>query len=152
MQSLKFCATVLLGLSALAFCGCDSRPKRAVISGQVLVDGEPLTQGVVQFVPDGTRPSTGKINEDGSFTMTCYGEGDGAILGTHKVAIMGMEILSPSKIKWHAPKKYANTRTSGLTITVDGARDDVVFDLTWDGGKPFVEVSGSSSEKMGDDV
>ncbi|MEM8678836.1 MAG: hypothetical protein AAGF97_05695 [Planctomycetota bacterium] len=118
----------------------------------MLIDGQPLPMGVIQFLPQGTRPSLGKIGEDGRFTMACYDDADGAILGTHKVAIMGMEILSPSRIKWHAPKKYADPQTSGLTITVEGERDDVVFDLTWDGGKPFIESSGSSSEKMGDDV
>ena len=130
--------------------GCDGRPKRVAISGQVLIDGEPLKTGVIQFMPTGTRPSYGKI-EDGNFTMTCYEDNDGVIPGTHKVTINGSEIVSSTKIQWYAPKKYSDPNTSGLTVEIDKPNDELVIEITWDGGKPFIEQSGRESVDEGDE-
>jgi hypothetical protein len=130
--SAPLCALLLLG------CG-DGRPERATISGHVLIDGQPLTRGSVLFVPARGRPAGSAIDENGRFELTSFEKGDGAVLGEYRVAIRGAEYLSETLIKWHAPKKYANVDTSGLTATVDEPRDDLKFELTWDGGKPFQE-------------
>ena len=61
------------------------------------------------------------------------------VLGEHDLAIRAAELLSPTRMKWHAPKKYADEETSGLTVTIDGPDDALTINLTWDGGKPFVE-------------
>ena len=133
---------VVLVVLMLAMSGCDHRPRRVPIAGRVLIDGEPLTKGMIQFVPVDTRPSVGTMDDNGNFVMTCYEPEDGVIPGTHPVAIVGSEIISNTKIKWHAPKKYADPATSGITIEVDKARDDLVIEITWDGGKPFIETTG----------
>ena len=127
----------VLAIMAMASSGCsDGRPDRIAVSGTVLIDGEPLTVGIVQFVPEGTRPSGAKISKDGSFTLTCFDGGDGIVPGTHKVAIVAKEMVSESKAKWHAPAKYANFRTSGLSFEVTEPTDDLKIELTWDGQKP----------------
>lgn len=46
-----FCALVLASLFALA--GCSPPPQ---ISGTVTLDGQPLPEGYIAFVPDGTGP------------------------------------------------------------------------------------------------
>ncbi|MGI9429121.1 MAG: hypothetical protein ACR2NM_10715 [Bythopirellula sp.] len=120
--------------------GCDDgRPDRVKVSGKVLIDGEPLTQGIVQFVPDGARPAAGKLDQDGRFTLTCYDGGDGVVLGTHKVMIAAKEVLGESKVRWLAPPKYADFRNSGLSYEISEPTDDLVIELTWNGGKPFVQ-------------
>jgi len=142
---------ILLAIwSMIVLPGCgDGRPKRVPISGQVLIDGKPLTTGDLRLVPADARPAWAKIGPDGRFTLKTFEDGDGAVLGTHPVAIRATEMLGPKKIKWHAPKKYANDRTSGLTATIDGPTDSLVIELTWDGGKPFIEIiepeAGASS-------
>ncbi|NLE38373.1 MAG: hypothetical protein GX621_10150 [Pirellulaceae bacterium] len=50
-----------------------------------------------------------------------------------------MEPLSGTKQRWHAPKKYADAEKSGLMVKVDSPENIVMIELTWDGGKPFVE-------------
>ncbi len=125
--------------AALAVSGCDSGPKMVPVSGQVLVDGQPLTVGFVQVAPDGHRAATGKIGPDGRFTLTTTKEGDGTVTGTHKAAVIAVEVLTPSSQKWHAPKKYADVKTAELTVTVPGPTDALKVELTWAGGKPFVE-------------
>ena len=120
--------------------GCsDGRPDRVTVSGQVLIDGAPLSQGNIKFVPEGARPSAGTIEEDGRFTLTCYDGNDGVIPGRHRVQISANEILDESKVKWWAPKKYCDFRKSGLTFTITEPTDDLKIELTWDGGKPFIE-------------
>jgi hypothetical protein len=126
-----------------ALLGCsDERPDRVPVSGQVLLDGVPLSQGSVRFVPAGGRPSIGKLDEQGRFTMTCFDGGDGVIPGKHRVAVTGSKILSETKIQWFAPPKYADFRTSGLEFAINEPNDNLKIELTWQGsppGKPFVE-------------
>jgi len=59
--------------------------------------------------------------------------------GTHRVAISASKILSENKVQWFAPKKYADFRTSGLTYEIKEPTDNVKIELTWNGGKPFIE-------------
>ncbi len=123
-----------------AVVGCsDGRPKRLEVSGQVLIDGQPLTFGYVRFVPKGARPSTSMLDKDGRFTLTCYGNEDGVVPGVHQVEVNGGESLSGTKKHWHAPPKYANFRNSPLTQEITESTDSLVIDLTWDGGKPCTE-------------
>ncbi len=146
--------TLLLLAVTVLWCvlpGCDGRPRRVPVSGRVLIDGEPLKLGFVTLVPKGARPSMGKIDEDGHFVLTCYEGEDGVIPGTHRVAISANEGIGDTALKWYAPKKYANFRTSGIEVTIDNTMEELLIELTWDGGKPFVEGSVSSGEfKEGD--
>lgn len=126
---------VLLILLPLSF-GCnDGNPKRVQVSGTVLIDGEPLIIGNIRFVPPDDRASYGKIDGNGSFTLKCFADDDGAVLGTHKVQVTASEIVNGSKVVWHAPRKYANARSSGLTVEITEPIDDLVIALSWDGEK-----------------
>lgn len=120
--------------------GCgDGRPKRVPVSGVVLIDGKPVTHGFIRFHPPG-RPATGALDDQGRFTLTCFGDDDGVMPGTHPVSVTAFESLSSNKgTRWHAPKMYTLPKTSGITKTVEGPTESMVIELTWDGGKPFVE-------------
>ena len=133
---------ILLLTSFLLFSsGCgDGRPSRVPVSGQVLIDGEPLKCGTITFIPAGHRASRGKLDHDGRFTLSCFGENDGAVLGKHKVEVTAFEKVKPTLMRWHAPKKYQDQATSGLSQEITGPTDNVVINLAWSGGKPFDEV------------
>jgi hypothetical protein len=131
-----FLLLVMMVLSA----GCsDGKPKRVPIAGKVLIDGKPLTLGSIQFVPEGARPSGGAIDRDGHFVLSCYVRGDGAVIGAHRVRVTAAQNVSEKELRWEAPKMYADIATSGIVVHVDAPADDVVINLTWNGGKPFVE-------------
>ena len=133
-------ATLTAALLVLASAGCsEERPGRTPVTGRVLIDGNPLTVGTIRFIPEDARQSSATIGADGRFTLTCFEPGDGAVLGRHRVVVAAVEHLSEEAIKWHAPKKYADTQTSGLEVEIAGATEDLTIELTWDGGAPFTE-------------
>jgi hypothetical protein len=132
-------STILVALLLLV-AGCsDGKPTRVPVSGTVLLDGKPLTMGSVQFVPAGARPSGGGINKEGRFVLSCYEQGDGAVVGPHRVRVTAAHNLSETSLRWDAPKMYSDIATSGLKVDVDGPTDSIVINLSWNGGKPFVE-------------
>ncbi len=128
---------VLVAMLSCIAAGCsDGRPDRVAVSGKVLIDGKPLTVGNIKFVPEGARPSAGKIDENGNFTLTCYDGNDGVVPGEHKVQVMAPKVLSDTLIHWYAPKKYASFRTSGLKQTITEPTDSLVIELSWGDLKP----------------
>ncbi|MEZ6056116.1 MAG: hypothetical protein R3C01_05360 [Planctomycetaceae bacterium] len=132
------CGLLLAGVSG---CG-DDRPERVPVKGVVLIDGEPLTHGFVMIVPDNARPSQSPLDSEGRFELSTFGDKDGAIPGTHKVAVVGLENVSANVQRWHAPKKYMEAETSGLTVTIpDNAEktEPITINLSWEGGKTFDE-------------
>ena len=132
--------SALLGLALLFAAGCsDGLPRRVPVSGTVLIDGEPLTRGSIMVVPLGDRPAGSSIGPDGRFRLSSYKLNDGVVTGTHAVAIQANKHISERETLWLAPKKYGSPATSGLTVTIEDAVDDLVIEITWDGKKPFVE-------------
>jgi hypothetical protein len=133
-------AVFVAALTCFTMTGCgDSRPKRVPISGSVVIDGAPLKAGSIMFIHPDSRPSIGSIDPSGHFTLSCYEPGDGAIIGKHRVKVTACQALSERSNQWYAPKKYADANSSGLEVDVTEAKDDVQINLTWAGGKPFVE-------------
>lgn len=131
----------LLAMLAPLAVGCgDGRPQRVPVSGKVLIDGAPLTQGALRFKPDEGRVATGAIGPDGTFALMTYEPGDGVVTGRHAVTVHASEELNDGSIRWFVPKKYHHAATSGLSQTVEGPTDDLVIELTWDGKPgPYVE-------------
>lgn len=127
-------------LSFVFVVGCsDGLPERVPVSGVVLIDGKPLSQGSIQVIPQGDRPAGGSIGSDGTFTLSSYKRNDGVVPGTHLVTVQATKQLSPRETLWMTPKKYGNASTSGLKITVTKPTDDLKIELSWDGKQPFVE-------------
>jgi hypothetical protein len=138
----------LLCIGSVCLLGCgDGRPKRVHVSGKVLIDGQPLKIGYVQFIPQGARPAGGKIDSEGHFALTCFEPGDGAVPGVHRVTVTASEFVSSTATRWFAPKKYNDVSKSGLQQEITGPTDEVVINLTWDGGKPFVENTAADTEE-----
>jgi hypothetical protein len=136
---------MLAGVAVLAVLGCgDDRPTRVPIAGRVLIDNKPLTFGDVKFVPDGARPSSGKIDKDGHFTLTCYDGEDGAVLGLHRVQVSTNEVVDREKVIWHAPIKYANYRTSEMTYEVKEPTESLTIELNSDGAPAKIYIDDAS--------
>ena len=72
------------------------RPNLAKFSGTVTVDGQPLPYGRVMFAPRASeanvqpgKPAIGVIQSDGRYTLSTYGDDDGAVVGSHTVTVFG---------------------------------------------------------------
>jgi hypothetical protein len=129
---------MLASLSLLALgCGGGSL-ETAPVTGTVTLDGKPLPHGMVVFSPERGRGATGQIESDGSFTLSTYGNGDGAVVGPHRVAVMcSVDLPNPSpnpdnpddgmwkRTRSLIPTKYTNSATSGLTFDVLADTDNV---------------------------
>ena len=122
--------------------GCQKpHPELVPVSGQVTIDGKPLTHGQIVVLPEGHRASSGKLDGEGRFTLTCFDNGDGAPTGTHIATVIAVESMGEHANRWHAPKKYAN-KTTGVWVVIDGPTKDLKVPLTWANENekaPFVE-------------
>jgi hypothetical protein len=107
--------------------GSGRMPDAIPVKGKVLYKGQPVTKGSVTFEPDGFgREAHGRIQSDGSFVLTTYKDGDGAVAGHHRVAVSDTGIKSP---KDALAKKWAGTASSGLTADVDAEHTDFTLEL-----------------------
>src|SRR4051794_4513922 len=97
----------LVAIVAMMFAGgCNHGPRIVPVSGQVLIDGEPVTTGYVQFVPTGERAAYGQIDKNGRFTLTTTSDNDGCFVGRHQVEVRAWEHPTETSKKFLVPKKY----------------------------------------------
>ncbi len=82
--------------------GCDSsKHQLAPVSGIVTLDGEPLSDGVVNFQPMAGKNvnvgpgSNARTDEQGRFVMNTIDDQPGAIVGKHRVRIYSFSPESP---------------------------------------------------------
>jgi len=82
---------VLLTVVCCLGCGTGDQMETAKVTGKVTFDGQPVTGGQLLFAPNASGDEPGKagaaqIQSDGTFTVSTYGDGDGAVIGTHTVS------------------------------------------------------------------
>ena len=149
-MSLRTTLSVLAGVSLLVSpLGCSRDPNMPTLGrvhGKVTYKGKPVESGTVTFNPvpgkggETGQNATGQIEPDGSYVMTTFNTGDGAILGQHVVAVVvrakGSEnqgkpkadsTIDYSMPKLMTPSKYASVETSPLVCTVK--EGDNTFDI-----------------------
>jgi hypothetical protein len=141
MRLLELNSELFRSLAALAIFaslgGCTGgEPVRVPVAGRVTIDGEAVTGGTIRFVPKQGRPVSSAILADGSFDLASSSISDkiderGVYPGTYRIAVSASELLDEDSIRWHAPKEYADFRTSGLVKTIDKPIDDLSIELTW---------------------
>jgi hypothetical protein len=138
-------ALLVVALLVVGGCGRSDRPPLGKVSGVVKLDGTPVPNASVMFTPiAGGRPASGTTDAAGRFSLTTFDQGDGALIGEHRVTVICVETtglpqtsdglsgeIGPEGIqeKWITPQKYSLPETSGLTQTVE-RNTDVVLELT----------------------
>lgn len=132
------CTLSAIAMAIVVGCG-ESRTNIGRVEGIVRLDGKPLTGGKIQFLPTAGRSAIAEIQSDGTFTLGTYGNSDGALIGTHKVAVIAYEPgpagrPDPAKprapLKPLVPERYLAAGTSGLTYEVKPGMNSAEFDLT----------------------
>jgi len=132
----------LVVLLAVALPGCGDKGTTPV-KGVVTLEGAPLPEATVLFMPDGPgggRPASGFTSSDGVFQLTTYQRDDGALPGQYRVLIRktaaakdpGAAERSALERAWAkygdkalpkgktstVPGQYANFETTPLRCTV----------------------------------
>ena len=137
---IPFVGWLAIGLTLLTVvAGCSDRPRRVPVSGQVTIDGAPVTRGVVRVIPPDARAAMGDIDAQGRFTLTTFDPGDGCVVGTHRVEVVAFDHPTPGQTRLLVPEKYNNQAKSGLVLTITGPTDKVHLDLTWGNEKVKIE-------------
>ena len=81
---------------AVAGCGPGHGLTLGRVQGKVTSQGEPVRYGTVFFVPDTLKGTDGPsamgiIKDDGTYILSTDSGGDGALVGHHKVGIVGLD-------------------------------------------------------------
>lgn len=91
---LALCALML----TLAVAGCGS-PPRATVEGVVTLDGKPLADVEVQFIPEPGQggqpaPASGYTDKDGRYRIDATATG-GVSVGTYRVCVNDAKLMMP---------------------------------------------------------
>jgi hypothetical protein len=121
---------LVLTVLALSLCwGCGSSEGPYVgttvpVKGKITYKGKPLTQGQITLEPESAgREAHGSIQPDGSFELSTYKQGDGAVPGTHRVSVTG------TSKKDKLPAKYQSLGSSKTEIEVAEGKTEYTIDL-----------------------
>ncbi|MEY4177772.1 MAG: hypothetical protein RLY70_1346 [Planctomycetota bacterium] len=149
---------LLLAAVSFVFTGCggDEFPERAKVTGTVKYKGQPVADATVTFFSDSVpRAAIGTTDASGRFTLSTFGENDGAVPADYIVTIVkktsadsgaaydpenpgaaygkamaGSATGRGATAKDELPAQYANRATSGLSQKVAaGSNNDFTFDL-----------------------
>ena len=122
--SAKYVCLFLVAFFIAAIFGCGD----SVRSGGAVKfeDGAPLTEGVIYF-SDAQHEFSGRIKNDGSFSIGGIKEGDGLPPGQYQVHVTFPSILDPKE--WPVDKKFTAPETSGLNADVQSGGKNQ-FDFT----------------------
>ncbi len=114
-------------ISALAGCGTGNL-STAVVTGQVLQDGAPVSGAQVIFRPETGPAATGDLDGEGRFELITAAPGDGAVVGAHSVIVVpktqgvslapGQPPTRPNSTAPEIPLIYQRHETSPLRFEV----------------------------------
>jgi len=152
----KAVGMLLLGGLICADAGCGTKYNaRAVVKGKITIGEKHLTAGTIAFFADGNRSGAGRIEEDGTYTVSDAPIGDVKVTVSvpsigGMAGMMGGKAMpkppgggvmkdpndpgpgtpspsiDPKKIV-QIPEKYSKVETSGLTFKVE--KGDNTFDI-----------------------
>lgn len=126
-----------LSLATLVICGCGkSGPEIASVSGRVTMDGKPLANAAVVFIPENGRPAGATTDADGNYVLNFSQGRRGAIPGKNSIRISTQRDPTPGDetrkgipgSKETVPAKY--NAASELSFDVEPKKRNVAnFDL-----------------------
>jgi hypothetical protein len=124
-------ASIIAAMLALPLCwGCGTSggPDGSMlvpVKGKVTYKGKPLTDGTITFEPDDFgRPAHGNIQPDGTFVLTTYKDGDGAVRGQHRIAVS-----ASAKRGQNVPLKLRDPNSSKVVVEVSEGKTEYEVDL-----------------------
>lgn len=143
---------VLLLLTGV-FSGCggpSDQPELGTVSGVVTLNGTPLPNATVTFLPESGRSSVGITDETGRYELQYTNDAAGAKVGPHTVSISTLGASSSSEVSGSSevaasveqvPPQY--NAQSTLKEDVQAGDNTIDFDLKSDGAPQPKRSSGA---------
>lgn len=133
MTTSRICGCFVFGSAlgvVLAGCGgSGSKLDSIPVKGKVTLDGQPVKNARVRFIPDSAdkgRSAIGDTDANGAFKLSTVRAADGIIPGAYKVDVSSLEtVTTESKDKGQLeaaseiPAKYRDVKTSGIAFTIN---------------------------------
>jgi hypothetical protein len=135
---------IVFCLGAVALCGCSRGVPLGQVDGTVRLDGAPLADAMVTFVPEDRKlpQSMGFTNADGRFQLRCNNGGIGAAVGAHRVIVIDAARAPSGKGKdddelpegkdapaSRVPPKYTRPDKTPLRQAVEAGSQDVAIEI-----------------------
>jgi hypothetical protein len=146
-QSCSYAPWLLTVALALSGCGSNNGLSLGRVQGKVTFKGEPIKYGTVSFVPDASKGTTGpiamgNIKDDGSYVLSTSDAGDGAVVGHHRISVVGLDPTpipgeKPAPNPEESPLEVMKARAKGLhkpPVSSKGAEAKVAGDTFTDRG------------------
>lgn len=140
-------ATLVLFPSLLAVlplaAGCGGEESEdSTLTGKVLFDGKPVSNGLLKFEPTtGSQSGLATVSADGTYEARVGRSMVGLPTGTYKVVVEAWEVM-PGNIgddgkvypngKPLVPQSYSTAATSPLSITVQPGANEIDLELEGD--------------------
>lgn len=130
----------MVPLAALLLVGCfggESGPDLAEVKGVVKMDGQPLADARVEFIPADGRPSSATTDAQGNFELHYTQTRKGALPGAHKVTVSTYRPANPDAEQPGAPERVPSKYNAATTLTQDVAagKNEVTIEIDSKDGK-----------------
>lgn len=126
-------SVVMLFAVALLCAGCgggspSDTPELGEVTGVVTMDGTPMANVTVTFVPESGKPSFGGTDSEGHYTLVYNQNEQGAMIGQHTVRVTSPSEGPQDEGKDPIPAKYNYKST--LKKEVKAGSNEINLDLT----------------------
>ena len=124
-------------LSGEPAAGQPAPPATADVRGKITLDGQPLPNATITFVPENGRPVAARTNADGSFAVPA-GPGQKLAPGRYRVTITGQDPAAPqadpakrapAEAQAKVPVAYGDPNTSQLMVECRPGANELDFAL-----------------------
>ncbi len=138
LKSVAGVGFLMIALMLQVGCG-PSGPDIARVQGTVTMDGKPLPNAIIMFVPVGGRPSVSETDANGKYVLEFSGGRKGAIPGINRVEINTGRLAyekdgkNYTAVKESVPVQY--NRLTTLEFNVEAGKNNTADFALKSGGK-----------------
>lgn len=140
----KILRGLLAGCALAALCGCGDSVPLGQVRGTLTLDGRPVSNVVVVFVPDSSGEhasirSAGQCDDQGKFTLRCDTGVAGGVVGSHRVIVEDLSLANAPRApdgtitqfpRKRFPEKYSDPLQTPLRATIRAGEQDIALKMS----------------------